>query len=410
MRAIASSAVPAMQRECVNAVLAHHKEKALAMPAADRKAAAESLARAMRRRAAECPALRTIGVPSVRALSPATFTAWVDVEIGAETAVRKTPSRSSGTGPFGYWDRWQMDRVDPIGVVCFARAGCRVSAWRTASGAEADDPPPEALASALVHKDILPTATAAKQDQYWLPYLGRYMAVHEVARAFGLRDDSPLTVALCAMSRPANAVQMLGRAIHAGVAMALLRKLDGDGLLPARLRYASACSNIDTFAEAVDVLRGSAWEYMHAAECDAAPRAVLAKAWGLAESAIYHDAAATTDAAEVDLYVISPDCANFSRRNHGRDAGTVAAGAIDAESVLAFVRARRAAVVVLENVDELDGIAAITTVLVAIDGYSWMEQTLSAREHAGAPVLRVRHFWVGLRDAVVLDASPVEED
>ena len=69
MRAIASSAVPAMQRECVNAVLAHHKEKALAMAAADRKAAAESLARAMRRRAAECPALRTIGVPSVRALT-----------------------------------------------------------------------------------------------------------------------------------------------------------------------------------------------------------------------------------------------------------------------------------------------------------------------------------------------------
>ena len=124
------------------------------------------------------------------------------------------------------------------------------------------------------------------------------MAVHEVARAFGLRDASPLTLALCACARPASAVQMLGRAIHAGVALALLRTLDRSGLLPPRVRYASACSGIDTFAEAVDVLRPGTWEYVHAAECDAAPRDVLARAWGLSPDDIYADAADTAGAAQ----------------------------------------------------------------------------------------------------------------
>jgi site-specific DNA-cytosine methylase len=109
----------------------------------------------------------------------------------------------------------------------------------------------------------------------------------------------------------------------------------------------------------------------------------------------------------VDLYMISPDCSKFSRRFHGRDAETVVDGAIDTERVLAFVRARRAEIVVVENVAENDGVSAITTILASVGGYTWMKQKLSAREHAGAPVTREREFWVGLRGAVVLAAVAV---
>ena len=305
----------------------------------------------MRRRAAECPPLAPIGVPAAAGMSPTSLMGWVDTDLPEGASVRKTPARGSGTGPFGYWAKWKMGRVATTGVVCFARAGDRVRDWRKTSGASDNDPPPLALATALVHTDILPTATAAKQDQYWITGLGRYMAVHEVARAFGLRDESPLTLALCGCARPASAVQMLGRAIHAGVALALLRTLDRSGLLPPRVRYASACSGIDTFAEAMDVLRPGTWEYVHAAEmCDAAPWGVLERAWGLySPDDIYADAADTAGAAEVDMYMISPDCSKFSRRFHGRDADTVVDGAVDTSRVLAFVRACRAEVVVVEN-------------------------------------------------------------
>ena len=46
--------------------------------------------------------------------------------------------------------------------------------------------------------------------------------------------------------------------------------------------------------------------------------------------------------------------------------------------------------------------AAITTVLLGIGGYAWREQKLNPGEHAGAPVARERHFWVGVREAEVL--------
>ena len=54
VRVVQSNAVLLIQRECVVAVLNHHKNKAAAMPASQRKASVEALARAMRRRAAEC--------------------------------------------------------------------------------------------------------------------------------------------------------------------------------------------------------------------------------------------------------------------------------------------------------------------------------------------------------------------
>ena len=94
-----------------------------------------------------------------------------------------------------------------------------------------------------------------------------------------------------------------------------------------------------------------------------------------------------------DLYMIYLDGRGRGGRHRAR--------------AVAFVRARRAEMVVVENVAESDGVSAITTTLTGISGYTWMKQTLSAREHAGAPVTREREFWVGLRGAVVLVAVAV---
>ena len=117
--------------------------------------------------------------------------------------------------------------------------------------------------------------------------------------------------------------------------------------------------------------RGRVGVYVHAAECDAAPRGVLTRAWGIGPSDVYTDAADTAGAAEVDLYIISPDCLKFSRHFHGRDAEMVVDGAVDTSRVLAFVRACHTELVVVENVAESDGVSAITTILTGITGYTW---------------------------------------
>ena len=203
-------------------------------------------------RAAECPRLTSIGVPAVAAMSPASLMGWIDADLPVGAAVRKTPAKESGTGPFGYWAKWNMDRVE-------ATTGCATGVRRLTRLTQThhhSHSPRHSCTQIYYRRPQRQSRTMAVR--YWITGLGRYMAVHEVARAFGLRDGSPLTLELCACARPASAVQMLGRAIHAGVALALLRTLDRGGLLPPIMRYASACSGIDTFAEAVDVLRARA--------------------------------------------------------------------------------------------------------------------------------------------------------
>ena len=140
---------------------------------------------------------------------------------------------------------------------------------------------------------------------------------------------------------------------------------------------------------------------MHAAECDNAARKVLRDAYALNDSLIYYDAAGAdaAAAAPVDLFVLTPECVNFSARNHGRDAALVADGGVHVDDVLAYVRTRSARVVVVENVAEKDGAGAIETALWAVGGYVWYTQELCPSVHAGQPVRRARRFWVGVRVA-----------
>lgn len=233
----------------------------------------------------------------------------------------------------------------------------------------------------------------ASEQSHRCPSLRRL----EVCRAFGLRDDSPLTAALRACPDPKRAVSMAGKGIHAGVAKLLLKWLDGEGLLPRHVWYTSACSGVDFFAAALHAYRGGRdMFYVWAAEQDEGAREVLCAAWNLLPSDVYPDAAAVDDDVWCDLHVCSPDCIEFSKRKHGKTDESVAGGAVSAHDVLRYVRSARACVVVVENVGDPDAEGAITTVLTRECGsYSWRYQRLGACKHAGAPVERERGFWVG---------------
>jgi len=255
------------------------------------------------------------------------------------------------------------------------------------------------MLAAMVHARTLPTLTASRADQWWLVKRRRYMSVLEVARAFGLSDGNPLTAALRAVKCPATAVELAGRGIHSGVAHLLIQWIDAHAPLPANPTYASSCSGIDFFAAALHEARGGAFQYIHASECRPDARAVLRHAWGLDDAAVFPDARAPAAAGApcVDLYVASPDCTHFSRRNHDKDAASLAAGAVAVASTLGFVLAGRARVVVVENVAEPDGVASISTALQQAP-YTWHRQKLDALEHAGQPVSRERMFWVGVHE------------
>lgn len=279
-----------------------------------------NLLRVLRRRGAEAPHIQSVGVPCARQQDEAvSFMDWVDAIPSGK--LRPTPAEETHQGPRAYVRQWHLHKVEAHGVVCFGRAGDRVREWRRKAGASADDAPPEPLAAALVHTDILPTATASRPDKYWLTQYERYMSVREVTQSFGIGDTSPLSLALQRVPCPTNAVTMLGKSIHAGVATAILRHLDTLGFLPDKVDYASACSGIDTFATAMDSIRPGAWNYLHVAEKDKRPRAVLRDAWGLAETAIHHDATSpqAAGAARTHVYVVSPECKKFSRRHADTD-------------------------------------------------------------------------------------------
>ena len=382
-----------MQAGCLRAVLMHHIAKAPACLEEVRQLA-ESCARMIRRAAAACPDLPRIGVEESSTRFPLTFKAWVDRS--PASPVRKSYAFQ---GPKAKIASWNPEGISLPGVVCCARAESRIRAWRRAQRLSATSPPPTSLLSSVVHTSVLPTAVASKADHWWLADRERWMSVREVGRAFGLREESPLMSALCESPCPASAVAVAGRAIHAGVARLILTKLRSDAVLPTVITYGSACSGADFFAEAVDALWGRQWAYLHAAEKDPVPRRILASAWGLQDDSIFMDAASeeAASADEVDLFVLSPDCVDFSRRRHARSDEVVASGAASAASQMGFIRRGRAKVVVVENVDEPDGVGALTDLLCEISSYSWSSQAIDSLLHAGVPVRRSRRFWVGIR-------------
>ena len=170
------------------------------------------------------------------------------------------------------------------------------------------------------------------------------MSVAEVSRAMGLTVQDALTGVLASLPSPTFAVRLLGAAVHVAVADRVVRGLAERGLLSQHVTYASAFSGIDTFAAAVARARPGAWRYAHASERDRPTRAVLQRAYS--PGAVFVDAMdpAAASAEPVDLYVVTPPCGDFSRRNAQRSADGIAQAAVRLDGALGFVRAGRARV------------------------------------------------------------------
>ncbi|KAL3917144.1 MAG: hypothetical protein SGPRY_006522, partial [Prymnesium sp.] len=367
-----------LQARCAQEVLLHHRARAVHMDIGQIALLNDSVARAMRQVARACPALpSTIGIAPAVTLSPG-LDGWVRyVRLPQPDA--GPLSKRAQCNPSGEWLN---------GVVCCARAESRIRAWRKGAGHGPSVPPPRHLLHAIVHSEVLPTAVASKSDHWWLASESRWLSVREVCKAFELRGDSPLTIALSSEVCPASAVKIAGRAIHAGVFGLLIDPLDAEG----------SCSAADFFAEALDARRGKDWVYLHAAEADAVPRRKglwPEHGWGLEEGRIFRYASSPEAAAppECDLFVISPDCGDFSKRRHGRDESVLVSGAVAVFCMLGFLNERKATVAVIANVDELDGVGFNTDLLAELQGYAWRSQAIDSLTHAGVPVHRHRRFW-----------------
>ena len=218
--------------------------------------------------------------------------------------------------------RWPLSWLRQPGVVCYERAAGRIRSER--HGAIRED-----FVRSLVKTDVLPTAVASPSDHYVIVSPGktpRFMTISENARCLWVQPDSPLLPTLNGdLVSPTQAVMALGRAVYAGIAWRLTRTLLQRGVVNKGLRYGSAFSGFDLFAEGVRVATGGDFNYAFASELDATIRAALLSTWGaygLSSDNCHNDACcpAAKAAETVDLYVSTPPCERYSRRNHERSA------------------------------------------------------------------------------------------
>ena len=297
---------------------------------------------------------------------------------------------------------WPLSWLRERGVICYERAAGRI---RDERGGRLD----ESFLYGVVKTRELPTAIANASGHYILLTPGcepRYFTVEEVARAFQIPEGSPLMPALVG-AKPLSAIQAvscLGRSIHVGVARSIVLMLIRRGVLARGLSYGSAYSGIDTFAAAVDAELGGEWHYDFASEYSSKVRLCLLKAWkqrGLRPDMCFTNACSNEacTAPSVCLWVISPSCEPFSKRNRVRNEDGQRASLTDVWTALSYVRDRRPKVVVVENVCDVSIVGALTGLLSRIVGYSLECGPLDPRVVVCAPMARDRYFWVMVRDA-----------
>ena len=103
----------AQQTEVAMAVLGSHRTRSAELEGAPRMQHITNVLRALRRRAAECPTIGSIGIELAERISPSSFTAWIDAE--PVRPMRETPGQDSG--PKRYLKEWGAERVDASGAV-----------------------------------------------------------------------------------------------------------------------------------------------------------------------------------------------------------------------------------------------------------------------------------------------------
>jgi hypothetical protein len=292
---------------------------------------------------------------------------------------------------------WPLSWMRVTGVVCYERSAGRV---RDERGGDAD----ATFMRGIVKTRVLPTAVANPSDHYVVLEPGqspRFMSVNEIARACGLLDSSPLTRMLVA-SRTLTvnqAASCLGRGVHAGVAAQVAGTLLRRGKLARGLTYGSAYSGIDMFAAGLDMVMGGDWRYAFASESHPTIRNGLLHAWGgrgLASDACYCDALCddALTGERVDLFVLTAECGEHSRRNHQRSAIGQHSSLEEIWEALAYVRSRRPSVVVVENVDEPSVTEPLSGLLSRLEGYDVSTATLDPVSLVKAPIARARRYWV----------------
>jgi hypothetical protein len=302
---------------------------------------------------------------------------------------------------------WHLERLGPLpphAVVCPERAAARVAAWRKAQARSQLSPPPIALLRGIVHTTYLPTCVASSGDHYWMIARGRWATPLELLALFEVPAASPLgrSVATRPNAEAKHIASAIGRAIHAGDAARVLARLRSRASFPPVVRYATACSGIDTFAAAMDVAFGTTgWRYVAASESDAASAKLLAMTYsdrGLTPGAITRDARDAEAAAAAppsDVWVFTPPCNAFSRRNHRRSERQLLEAAASIDAMLAYPRAQSPSAIVVENVDEADARSLVSSRLLSLPGYKWEYTRLEARD--SGPMARARCFWMGWR-------------
>ena len=242
----AMSSVPTRIRAEVMAYLEDKAAKAKDQPGSKGRVAIEVRERV--RTHAGPPALVRTALPEEQTPSPAPPGSWLAA--GRSKNPRDKPEQVNRMRKgLATWDIGRLGHLPFHAVIVYERAAGRVKEWRDKTGAGADTAPPIELLRALVHTDHVPTALASPSDHFWLPALDRWASTAEVLHMFQVPHDSPLAAALLTHTVPdEEAVSHLGRAVHVGCAKRAL--LEAAPLLPTsrHVRYASACSGIDTVA------------------------------------------------------------------------------------------------------------------------------------------------------------------
>ena len=358
----------------------------------------------MRRVVQRCGRMESLGIEAAAAVGPATCLAWIEATPPAVTSCTRETADAGAV--IRNASVMELIPSSVEGILMPERAFAR---WRNEASVRAHS-------SVLVHRAAMPTVTAAAADHPWLVVQQRFLIPAEVARAQGLRDDSPVTRALTkGLVSDRQAVSMLGNAIHAGVARLVLgaaiklcAELRRVPFPATNRRYASCFSGVDTFAEAFDEMCGPEWEYVAASENDPATTRVLLEAWGcrglsagrVATSALAPPAWGTGTGAH--LWVCSPECVAWSKRAREKDVEAQRMELRNIVAAMAYARARKPLVVILEGVNDRDFVGAVSRLLHASYSsteYEWRAQMVDSFEHAGVPVHRERWFAVGVRTA-----------
>ena len=313
----------------------------------------------------------------------------------------------------------------PHAAATMAAMSNQVSKWaeREPGGGSVGRPPRHVLLKASHAGEEAPTCARSASHHVWWIREGRRLTVGELLCLMGVCTGARLFLALTnpRFMSPPMALGAIGDGVHVGACVAVLLracalgarlKLGRSGKwLKSKgpLRYASSCSGVDFFAQALLRVYGvDGWTYVSACEKDWRSRRVLRDVYGgdgLQEWAISVDAEDVEESCrlvvkaggELDLWVFTPPCRAFSPLNRHR---SWAQSLEDLEAVrrmFRFAHVCQPNVIVLENVAGCESVAAISAIVVGLVSHRWYGQKVLADVHAGASIRRERHFWVGIK-------------